>query len=81
MSKKNCYFTINKIEPDFRDLETLKKFLSPRGKILPSMISKVSLKYQRRLSTAIKRARFLALIPYTSYQSEKVKMRTNFSNN
>ena len=63
--KKVCYFTKNKIEYiDYKDVELLKKFISPNGKITPRRVTGTSAKYQRMLSTAIKRARQMALLPY-----------------
>lgn len=53
-------------EIDYKDVKLLGRFVSERGKILPSRITAVSAKKQRRLSTAIKRARNLALMPYIS---------------
>jgi small subunit ribosomal protein S18 len=49
---------------DYKNINLLKRFISERGKILPSRITSVSTKKQRELSKAIKRARFLALLPY-----------------
>lgn len=63
--RKSCPFTgPNAPTIDYKDVKLLGRFLSERGKIVPSRITAVSNKKQRRLSTAIKRARFLALIPY-----------------
>ena len=63
--KKVCYFTKNNIEIiDYKDVELLKKFISERGKILPRRVTGTSAKYQRMLTTAIKRARHMALLPY-----------------
>ena len=63
--RKVCYFTVNKIkEIDYKDIELLKKFITETGKIIPSRITGTRAKYQRVLAIAIKRARFLALIPY-----------------
>lgn len=65
--KKVCYFTANKIEHiDYKNTEILKKFISERGKILPRRVTGTSAKYQRELTVAIKRARALALLPYTT---------------
>ena len=63
--KKVCYFTKNNVECiDYKDVELLKKFISERGKILPRRVTGTSAKYQRMLTTAIKRARHMALLPY-----------------
>lgn len=65
--RKVCYFTVNKITHiDYKDIETLKKFISERGKILPRRVTGTSAKYQRMLTIAIKRARTIALLPYTT---------------
>ncbi|MCX8049148.1 MAG: 30S ribosomal protein S18 [Methylohalobius sp.] len=63
--RKHCRFTELGIkEIDYKDLNTLKEFITETGKIIPSRITGTSAKYQRQLATAIKRARFLALLPY-----------------
>ena len=63
--KKVCYFTKNNVEfIGYKDVELLKKFISERGKILPRRVTGTSAKYQRMLTTAIKRARHMALLPY-----------------
>lgn len=63
--KRFCRFTADGvIEIDYKDTNTLKNYVSESGKIVPSRISGTNARYQRQLSTAIKRARFLALIPY-----------------
>jgi small subunit ribosomal protein S18 len=65
--RKVCYFTVNKIEKiDYKDIDVLKKFVSERGKILPRRVTGTSAKYQRQLTNAIKRARQIALLPYTT---------------
>lgn len=65
--KKVCYFTANKIEYiDYKDIDTLKKFISERGKILPRRVTGTSARYQRMLTVAIKRARQIALLPYST---------------
>jgi small subunit ribosomal protein S18 len=65
--RKVCYFTVNKVKHiDYKDIETLKKFISERGKILPRRVTGTSAKYQRMLTTAIKRSRQIALLPYTT---------------
>ncbi len=58
------WFEKNNKKPDFLEYEALSRFLSERGKIMPRSRSGLSAKTQRRLSTEVKRARFLALIPY-----------------
>lgn len=64
---KVCYFTKNKIEHiDYKDVDTLKKFISPNGKITPRRTTGTCAKSQRQLSEAIKRARFMALLPYVA---------------
>ncbi len=63
--KRFCRFTAEGVkEIDYKDLNTLKNYVSENGKIVPSRISGTNARYQRQLSTAIKRARYLALIPY-----------------
>ena len=64
--RKFCRFTAEGVkEIDYKDLETLKAYVSETGKIVPSRITGTKAKYQRQLATAVKRARFLALLPYT----------------
>lgn len=67
------YFDTYKSKPSYKDPETLKKFLTQRGKILSREKSGLSAKNQRTLAKEIKYARYLALLPYTSYQKEKLK--------
>lgn len=63
--KRYCRFTAEGVtEIDYKDIATLKNYVSESGKIVPSRISGTNARYQRQLSTAIKRARYLALIPY-----------------
>ncbi|MFK8067080.1 MAG: 30S ribosomal protein S18 [Gammaproteobacteria bacterium] len=63
--KRFCKFTAEGFtEIDYKDLNTLKAYISETGKIMPSRVSGTKAGYQRQLKTAIKRARFLALIPY-----------------
>lgn len=65
--KKVCYFTKNNIKTiDYKDVELLKKFISPNGKIIPRRVTGTSAKYQRMLAVAIKRARQMALLPYVA---------------
>ena len=64
--RKFCRFTAEGVtEVDYKDIATLKNYITESGKIVPSRITGTSAKYQRQLSSAIKRARFLALLPYT----------------
>ena len=63
--KKYCRFTAEGVtEIDYKDLNTLRQYIGETGKIVPSRITAVSAKRQRELALAIKRARFLALLPY-----------------
>lgn len=64
--RKFCRFTAEKIaEVDYKDVAILKDFITENAKIMPARITGTRAGYQRQLSTAIKRARFLALLPYT----------------
>ncbi|MDJ0832883.1 MAG: 30S ribosomal protein S18 [Gammaproteobacteria bacterium] len=64
--KRYCKFTAEGIEEiDYKDLDTLKEYITETGKIVPSRVTGTKAKYQRQLATAIKRARFLSLLPYT----------------
>jgi small subunit ribosomal protein S18 len=64
--RKFCRFTAEGVtEIDYKDLETLKGYVTETGKIVPSRITGTKARYQRQLATAIKRARFIALLPYT----------------
>ncbi len=66
MARKSCRFTAEGVsEIDYKDLETLKSYITEVGKIVPGRITGTSAFYQRQLTTAIKRARFLALLPYS----------------
>ncbi|MCL4484496.1 MAG: 30S ribosomal protein S18 [Bacteroidetes bacterium] len=65
--KKYCRFKKNGIKyVDYKDPEFLKKFLNEQGKILPRRLTGTSLKYQRKVSQAIKRSRMIALLPYVT---------------
>lgn len=65
--KKYCRFRKNRIKYiDYKDPEFLKRFLNEQGKILPRRLTGTSLKFQRKVSVAIKRARHLALLPYVT---------------
>lgn len=64
--RKFCRFTAEGVkEIDYKDVETLKNYITETGKIVPSRITGTNARYQRQLSSAIKRARYLALLPYT----------------
>ena len=64
--RKFCRFTAEGVtEIDYKDLETLKGYISETGKIVPSRITGTKARYQRQLSEAVKRARYLALLPFT----------------
>lgn len=64
--RKYCRFTAEGVEEiDYKDLATLKNYITETGKIVPSRITGTKARYQRQLATAVKRARFLALLPYT----------------
>ena len=64
--RKFCRFSAEKIaEVDYKDIEILKDFVTETGKIMPARITGTKARYQRQLGVAIKRARFLALMPYT----------------
>ncbi len=64
--KKYCRFTAEGVkEIDYKDLATLKNYVTESGKIVPSRITGTKARYQRQLATAVKRARYLALLPYS----------------
>ena len=64
--KKFCRFTADEVEQiDYTDLVTLKNYITETGKIVPSRITGTRSFYQRQLSEAVKRSRYLALLPYT----------------
>lgn len=65
-AKKVCWFEQNKVEPDYKDIRIIGRFVTERGKIVPRRLSGVSAKNQRKLATAIKRARHLALLSFVS---------------
>jgi small subunit ribosomal protein S18 len=63
--RRFCKFTVEGVEEiDYKDLNTLKQYVSETGKIVPSRITGTNARYQRQLARAIKRARFLGLLPY-----------------
>ncbi len=69
--RKFCRFTAERvIEIDYKDTVTLKNYVTESGKIVPSRITGTRAKYQRQLARAIKRARYLALLPYTDLHNK-----------
>lgn len=68
--RRYCRFTAEGVEEiDYKDIETLKQYITETGKIVPSRITGTASRYQRQLSAAVKRARYLALLPYTDRHS------------
>lgn len=64
--RKYCRFTAEGIkEIDYKDIDLLKQYITETGKIVPSRITGTKARYQRQLARAVKRARFLALLPYS----------------
>jgi len=64
--RKVCRFTAANVDQiDYKDVDTLRDFIQENGKIIPARLTGTKAHYQRQLDTAIKRARFLALLPYT----------------
>ena len=64
--KKFCRFTAENVEQiDYKDIDVLKDFITENGKIIPARLTGTTARYQRQLTTAIKRARFLAQLPFT----------------
>jgi small subunit ribosomal protein S18 len=64
---KKCFFSQNNIKHvDYKDTDILKKFLNPHARLMSRKKTGISAKYQRQLANAVKRARFMALIPYVS---------------
>ena len=64
--RRFCRFTAEGVKRiDYKDLDTLKAYVSETGKIVPSRITGTKAKYQRQLASAVKRARYLALLPYS----------------
>ena len=64
--RRYCRFSAEGIkEVDYKDVDLLKDFITENGKLIPARITGTKSKYQRQLGTAVKRARFLALLPYT----------------
>lgn len=69
--RKFCRFTAEKIqEVDYKQVDLLKDFITENGKIIPARITGTKSHYQRQLAVAVKRARFLALLPYTDQHNK-----------
>ncbi|MBU1163988.1 30S ribosomal protein S18 [Patescibacteria group bacterium] len=67
VKEKKCHFCIHDAkEIDYKDIQTLRRFISSYGKIVPRKRSAVCAKHQRKLATAIKRARIMSLLPFTT---------------
>lgn len=65
--RKHCPFIASGVKKiDYKDIDTLSQFITERGKILPRRITGVSARYQKKLTTAIKRARHVALLPFVA---------------
>ncbi|HOJ92231.1 MAG TPA: 30S ribosomal protein S18 [Dictyoglomaceae bacterium] len=63
--RRHCIFCNEKVDYiDYKDIERLRRFMTDKGKIIPRRVSGVCARHQRQLSTAIKRARYMALLPY-----------------
>ena len=74
--RKTCAFSAPDAQPiDWKDVKTLRRYISERGKMMPSRITYVSQKKQRELSKAIKRARFMGLLPYLQVESDYQQKR------
>jgi small subunit ribosomal protein S18 len=64
--RRYCRFTAEGVKQiDYKDLETLKQYVTETGKIVPSRITGTNARYQRQLATAVKRARYIALMPFS----------------
>ncbi len=69
--KKSCPFSGNNAQIiDWKDTKTLGRFISERGKMVPSRITNVSMKKQRELSKAVKRSRYMAMLPYVRHEAD-----------
>ncbi|MCL2600216.1 MAG: 30S ribosomal protein S18 [Treponema sp.] len=64
--KKVCRFCVQKLKADYKDADTLRRFITERGKILPKRITGTCAKHQRALAASIKQARIIALLPFVS---------------
>lgn len=64
--KKVCWFEQNGVEPDYKDIKIIGRYVTERGKIVPRRLSGVTAKNQRKLAVAIKRARHLGMLPFVA---------------
>ncbi|HEX7511084.1 MAG TPA: 30S ribosomal protein S18 [Chitinivibrionales bacterium] len=64
--KKVCWFDQNATEPDYKDQKVVERFVTERGKIVPRRLSGVCSKHQKKVAVAIKRARYLAMLPFVA---------------
>ncbi len=74
--RRVCAFTVEGVVPDYKDVDRLRRYISEQGKIEPTRKTGTSAKNQRLLATAIKRARYLALLPYAPEHSINIGMRS-----
>ena len=74
--RRICAFTVEGVVPDYKDVDRLRRYISEQGKIEPTRKTGTSAKNQRLLSQAIKRARYLALLPYAPEHSINIGMRS-----
>ena len=74
--RRVCAFTVEGVTPDYKDVDRLRRYISEQGKIEPTRKTGTSAKNQRLLAQAIKRARYLALLPYAPEHSINVGMRS-----
>ena len=73
--RRVCNFTVEKVTPDYKDVDRLRRYISEQGKIEPTRKTGTSAKNQRLLSQAVKRARYLALLPYAPEHSINLGIR------
>ena len=74
--RRVCAFTVEGVTPDYKDVDRLRRYISEQGKIEPTRKTGTSAKNQRLLAQAIKRARYLALLPYAPEHSVNIGMRS-----
>jgi small subunit ribosomal protein S18 len=64
--QRACWFQLNGIEPDYKDIKIISRYITERGRIVPRRLSGVTAENQRKLAKAIKRARYLGLVPFVA---------------